>query len=154
MIGSSSGSSFPISLGANGGINIDLLNSAGFMQIFAVEGAAGSDGAQPFQLKTGVSYRVPTGKKFQCFLLQSNSATAGLRFQLAYSTASVARNAATMPATATFETGTNGLYCHRTIAGTQYEPIIFEFPALSYPACVMALTTSMGICVFGREVDE
>ena len=148
------GGSKGIVFGPNGGISTDLLNSDGFIQLIALEGAAGSDGAQPFQLKTGASYRVTAGKKFECFMLMSTSATAGLRFGLAYSTASVARNAATMPAVATFESGTNGLYLHRTVAGTQFEPIIFSFPALVYPACVMALTTTMAISVFGREVDE
>jgi len=152
LAGGGGGGSNGIGFGANGGISVDLLNSAGFIQLNAGEGPAGSDGAQPFQSKAGI-YRVPTGKTLKCFLLQSCSASAGLRFGLAYSTASVARNATSVPATASYESGTNGIYLHRTIAGVLYEPTIFEFPALSYPCYQAAATTSMSVSIFCIEVD-
>jgi len=146
------GSSNGIGLGANGGIKIDYTNSAGIIQLQAGEGPAGTDGVQPFQTATGGAYRVPSGKTLQIFLMVSNSGTAGLRFGLGYSTSSIARNAGSIPATATFESGTATIYNHKTIAGSNYEPMVFSFPALSYPCYQAAATTAMSVIIFGREV--
>lgn len=151
MIGSSGGGSSPgIGFGANGGINVDILNAAGFFQLVAAEGPAGTDGAQPFQSGAGI-YQVPSGKTLKAYILHSSSGTAGLRFGLAYSNNSIARNSASVPATAVYESGTNGIYLHRTVAGTQWESIIFSFPALSYPCYQAALTTAMSVSIFCRE---
>jgi len=149
------GSTPQIGLGGSNANGYSVISSGANAQAYFTIHAGGSVTANQFRafVKNGGTQYQVTGSTITCYHMTYNAASAGVRMQLASSTAADGITAASLSAGQKYETGAAAAFGHQTLAAqtTYDEAIAYTFDVNSYPYIASDTTVVWGVTLTCKQ---